>query len=289
MLLFVPAIAACALVGWWAGGRAFLAIAWVAIAVVLIGATAGHDRTRSTIWLRGWSLLARRRVRARLPVRHRRGRSSPARSSRSAMALVLAPVMSLLGPVTMSRRRRRSSATSSRVATARSMATLNSGDQAHPKEWQRSRRRRFPPFAQLPTETRTAARRRCRDVGRDDLPALLALRVARRARARVGDVSPARRARLGAPLQPLREFRFNDQLVWGLIVGSTIMLLPTLDALRGVGQNLARLFRRAVRRARPRRAVLVHGARQPRRRRSPSASCMLFAPVAQRVRRARAS
>ena len=29
MLLFVPALAACALVGWWAGGRAFMAIAWV--------------------------------------------------------------------------------------------------------------------------------------------------------------------------------------------------------------------------------------------------------------------
>src|ERR1700744_5034270 len=35
MTLFVPALAACALVGWWAGGRAFLAIAWVAIAVLM--------------------------------------------------------------------------------------------------------------------------------------------------------------------------------------------------------------------------------------------------------------
>ncbi|HEV8235708.1 MAG TPA: hypothetical protein VGP84_13960, partial [Gemmatimonadaceae bacterium] len=28
MTLLVPAIAACALVGWWAGGRPFLAVAW---------------------------------------------------------------------------------------------------------------------------------------------------------------------------------------------------------------------------------------------------------------------
>jgi len=50
------------------------------------------------------------------------------------------------------------------------------------------------------------------------------------------------RTRLGAPLRPLREFRFNDQLVWGLIVGLTIMLLPTLTALSGVGKNLLVFF-----------------------------------------------
>ena len=32
MLLFVPAVAACALVGWWAGGRPYMAIAWVILA-----------------------------------------------------------------------------------------------------------------------------------------------------------------------------------------------------------------------------------------------------------------
>jgi hypothetical protein len=50
------------------------------------------------------------------------------------------------------------------------------------------------------------------------------------------------RTRLGAPLQPLREFRFNDQLVWGLIVGLTTILVPTLSTLRGFGQNLLVFF-----------------------------------------------
>ena len=40
----------------------------------------------------------------------------------------------------------------------------------------------------------------------------------------------------------MREFRFNDQLVWGLIVGLTIMLVPTLTALSGVGKNLLVFF-----------------------------------------------
>ena len=36
LILIVPALAACALVGWWAGGRFFLALTWTALAVWLI-------------------------------------------------------------------------------------------------------------------------------------------------------------------------------------------------------------------------------------------------------------
>ncbi len=50
------------------------------------------------------------------------------------------------------------------------------------------------------------------------------------------------RFRLGPPLSPLSEFRFNDQLVWGLVAGATLVLLPTLSAWRGVGVNLLLLF-----------------------------------------------
>jgi hypothetical protein len=50
------------------------------------------------------------------------------------------------------------------------------------------------------------------------------------------------RARLGPPLGALRDFRFNDQLVWGLIVGLTIVFLPTLASVRVVGRNLLVFF-----------------------------------------------
>jgi hypothetical protein len=50
------------------------------------------------------------------------------------------------------------------------------------------------------------------------------------------------RARIGAPMRPLREFRFNDQLVWGLIAGLTIAFLPTLQGLRGFGRNVLVFF-----------------------------------------------
>src|SRR6266542_1302500 len=56
MLLFVPAVAACALVGWWAGGRAYLAVAWVGLAVLV---TLQTDAVASAAFYnlaRGWSL-----------------------------------------------------------------------------------------------------------------------------------------------------------------------------------------------------------------------------------------
>jgi hypothetical protein len=50
------------------------------------------------------------------------------------------------------------------------------------------------------------------------------------------------RTRLGAPLGRLRDFRFNDQLVWGLIVGLAVVFVPALDFLGGAGRNLLVFF-----------------------------------------------
>jgi hypothetical protein len=50
------------------------------------------------------------------------------------------------------------------------------------------------------------------------------------------------RARIGPAMGRLREFRFNDQLVWGLVVGLTATFLGTLEPFRGVGRNLLFFF-----------------------------------------------
>jgi hypothetical protein len=50
------------------------------------------------------------------------------------------------------------------------------------------------------------------------------------------------RARIGPALGRLRDFRFNDQLVWGLVVGLTATFLGTLEPFRGVGRNLLLFF-----------------------------------------------
>jgi Predicted membrane protein (DUF2232) len=50
------------------------------------------------------------------------------------------------------------------------------------------------------------------------------------------------RVRIGPPLGALRDVRFNDQLVWGVVVGVTVLLLPTLAEWRTVGANLFCFF-----------------------------------------------
>jgi hypothetical protein len=50
------------------------------------------------------------------------------------------------------------------------------------------------------------------------------------------------RARLGPPLAKLKDFRFDDQLVWGLVVGLVVVLLPRLAEVRVVGMNVLVFF-----------------------------------------------
>src|SRR6266542_45676 len=50
------------------------------------------------------------------------------------------------------------------------------------------------------------------------------------------------RAPLGPPLGRLRDFRFNDQLVWGVAVGASIYLLPAFSAGKNAGLNLLVFF-----------------------------------------------
>jgi hypothetical protein len=50
------------------------------------------------------------------------------------------------------------------------------------------------------------------------------------------------RTRVGPPLSRLRDFRFGDQLVWGLLAGIVLVVIPSLDALRGLGLNLIVFF-----------------------------------------------
>jgi hypothetical protein len=50
------------------------------------------------------------------------------------------------------------------------------------------------------------------------------------------------RTRLGPPLGRLADFRFSDGLVWGIIAGLAILVVPGLAPLRGVAANLLVLF-----------------------------------------------
>jgi hypothetical protein len=47
---------------------------------------------------------------------------------------------------------------------------------------------------------------------------------------------------IGPPLSRLREFRFNDQLVWGVAVGASVFLLPAFAEAKNAGLNILIFF-----------------------------------------------
>src|SRR5690242_14125165 len=132
MLLFVPAVAACALVGWWAGGRAFFAIAWVAIAVVLTIQPPGTIGPFYNL-ARGWSLLLAGSFGIVCLLSTDRPMFARAMAA-LVMTLGLGIVMSLIGPVTMSRTATVMADEFSR-RNAETMARFTEVIESHPAEW----------------------------------------------------------------------------------------------------------------------------------------------------------
>ena len=234
--LFVPAIAACALVGWWAGGRAFLAIAWLIVAA-LITTRSTPTPTAFDNLARGWSLLLAGSFGLVCLFGPRQPLFTRALVSLGT-TLVLATIMSLVGPVSVGQA---SQIVGDEFArrNAESMATLNALIQ-NSKDWQ-SLTTRVPSLADAPAQTERTLTAMS-DFGSTVFPSVLALQSLAALALAWATYHRLGRARLGAPLRPLKEFRFNDQLVWGLIVGLTIMLLPTLKSLHVVGKNLLVFF-----------------------------------------------
>src|SRR5262245_36933602 len=233
-LLFVPAMAACALVGWWAGGRAYLAVAWVAIAALL--AMRSGNGTAFDNLARGWSLLLAGSfglVCLFNPKRPLFGRALGA----LVITLVLATIMCLVGPVSVSE----AAKIVSDELTRRNAEWMKAMTDALQSKDAATLMEKIPALAKLPAETDRQLTL-FSSAGVTVFPALLALQSLAALALAWATYHRLSRARIGAPLRPLREFRFNDQLVWGLIVGLTFLLLPTLRSLHGAGKNLLVFF-----------------------------------------------
>lgn len=236
IFLLVPALAVCCLVGWWAGGRAYLALVWSGIAALLMWNHTPVDAFHTL--LRGWSLLMAGAF--GMVCLLARGRSLFSRALVSlAVVLAFALTMGAVGPVGM-RDARQTVARELARRNTETMAAVNQALTKYSREW-KDVTAKVPAATEMPAQFEKQLTS-IASVSVEVFPALLALESLAALAIAWSLYHRLARARLGAPLRPLREFRFNDQLVWGLIVGLTTLVLPTLQSFRGTGRNLVLFF-----------------------------------------------
>ena len=235
LVLIVPALAACALVGWWAGGRFFLALTWTALAVWLI-VTPMPGAPAFVAIAKGWSLLlvASFGVASIMSPRQPffpRALSAVGLSFAVGFALVL---FASKRPDAVERtvRTEYTRRVDSWLADWESMSKT--------REWIEITRDN-PGMDSLARES-SERLRQLPPITARLYPAVLALESLAVLALAWGLYHRVSRTRIGAPLAPLKEFRFNDQLVWGLVLGITAVAVPTLKAFQTVGLNLLLFF-----------------------------------------------
>lgn len=238
-LLLLPTLAACTILGWQAGGRGWLAAVWGGAAVVCLLVLPPPHGTFGALE-RGWSILA---------------------------GAVFGLVCAVSGPGTRFFPRALTAVVAT-VALAGSLAALTRG--ALPtvgravRDDVRSRPNSalvwFQEMEQSPDwrgwttlagngpvmdEAAAATEGVLAAIPSQAVrffPALLALESLAAYALAWAVYHRISRARLGEPLGWLRDFRFNDQLVWGVIAGAVLLLLPPDSGWRGLGVNLLTFF-----------------------------------------------
>jgi hypothetical protein len=231
LLLLVPALAACFIAGWRKGGSTALALAWAALAGLLLAIPASPGREAYTDLARSWGVLVAGALGLVCILGWRRqflGR-----------ALAAVGIAALIAVIGMSFAPHAAARIEEVFATdfqLRNSALLTKSVFGFPgvnlapaaREWAASR------ALELQRASGTFAA--------PLYPALLALESLAACALAWGLYHRMSRARLGAALAPFRFFRFSDELIWALVAGMTFTVLPALDALRIVGANLVVFF-----------------------------------------------
>jgi hypothetical protein len=246
-LLVLVAVASCAVVGWWAGGRMLYALAAVFVAGWAVWKLPLSPQGYGA-FVRGWSMALGAAF----------GVVCLATRSRPFLGRALGAV-ALAGMATVAGLAGRAAVTGGTFAGAEGMLDVEYGRRVSETlaSWQsRTDSDMWQTFARGMPDAAARAERMAGVLSvvgssREDgspgslvaispsllaLESLLALSLGWAAYHRLS------RVRIGPPLGALRDLRFNDQLVWGLVAGTTLLLLPTLADWRGLGANLVCFF-----------------------------------------------
>jgi hypothetical protein len=235
VLLLVPALAVCFLVGWWQGGSLWLAALWAAVAVSglllpdrLPGGGPYADLARA------WALLGAGAFGVVSLASPRRPLFPRALAS-CGVALLLAVMMLLVSGNPVSR---------AREVFAERLTQRSAAYAAAMEQWLTAVERGGGPSSwlrqvgdQMAEQASGIAR-----VAADAFPALLALETLAALALAWALYHRLSRTRIGPAMSPLRDFRFNDQMVWGFVAGLVLVLVPGLAGLQAVGWNLLLFF-----------------------------------------------
>lgn len=236
LLLLVPAVAACAIVGWKLGGRAALAIVWLVFAGWILLQPAGSPGTPYDQMARGWAILLAASFglvslwNAALPFFVRA-------LSAVGIATGVGFMIALSSPSGIARFQHAAESELTKRASA-SIERIDAGRDT--PQW-RDLSAKAPWLDAMQDENESVIKALPQHAA-GLLPALLALESLAALALAWGIYQRLSSIKIGPPLSPLTEFRFNDQLVWGVAVGATLCLLPTFADGRNAGLNLLAFF-----------------------------------------------
>jgi hypothetical protein len=235
-LLFVPALAVCSIIGWRSGSRAALALIWSALAAWMLLQPAGPPGTAYDQMARAWAIVLAASFGLFSLLSSATAFFMRALAS-VGVTLAVALTIALSSPSGMARFQHAGGEEFMR----RTAVTLSRFQEKWDTEQWKNLTARAPLLQAADDWTA--------DIERDLpkrttplIPALLALESLAALGLAWGVYHRLSPVRIGPPMGPLTEFRFNDQIIWALAVGLTLSLLPAFSDGRNAGFNLLLFF-----------------------------------------------
>lgn len=236
LLLFVPALAVCSIIGWKSGSRAALALIWLALAAWMLLSPAGPPGTAYDQMARAWAIV----LAASFGLVSLLSSANPffvRALATVGIALAVAFTLALSTPNGVGRFQH----AGGEELMRRAAATLNQFHQKWDTEQWKDLTARAP-LLQAADDWAADLEREIPKHTTPLLPALLALESLAALGLAWSVYHRLSTVKIGPPLGPLTEFRFNDQLIWALAVGLTLSLLPAFSEGRNAGFNLLLFF-----------------------------------------------
>ena len=234
LLLLAPALAVAAVVGWRAGGRLPLAIVWTTFAIWVLWVPG--SASAFALLARGWAvLLAASFGGVVLLGKEDRFLPQALVAMLIAMALGLSAVMVAGGGVVET-----GAAITEDVMRRAEFGQLAWQQFTMRPEWLEFAREN--PSADLLSAQVEAQFTELPKAARTLVPAMLALESLAALAIAWAVYHRFGRARIGAPLAPLRAFSFHEAFVWGIIAGLLVIVVPMPEVIRVIGLNLLVFF-----------------------------------------------